>query len=151
MRNQTFASVLFTSSILGLLVWAAVPGSFHAYFVSVDWRRWSPTPETFPLLLQLRPLVALIVFGLLLGFATQAAALVGGALDSQGIALFGPIAAGALVGAFQGYMIGTSFWGFSAEIALRPEATRILVGGLCGFVAAPLIMMASVRIRKRRS
>jgi len=151
MRNQTFASVLLTSSILGMFVWAVALGSFHAYIVSVDWGKSSPPSGTLSVLLQLKPLGALLVFGLLLGFAAQAAALIGAALRSQGIILFGPMLVGALVGATQGYVIGTDFWGLSAAIALRSEITRVLVGGLCGFVAAPLVMMFSVRKRNRWS
>ena len=151
MKEQTFASVLLSTSLVGLIVWALVPGLFHAYVASVDWAEWSPSEETLPQLFQGRAFVALLVFGIVLGFSAQAAALVGGAAGSQGIALFGPMLAGILVGGLQGYLIGTDLWGFTtANIPLRAETTRVLAGGICGFVAVPPVMMISVYFRNRQ-
>src|SRR6266545_323928 len=114
------------SAIIGCMLWTATGGLIHAYIVSPDWDEMGQ--RTFSLLLQWRPVVSLLLTGLLFGLGVEVAKFMGAIFLSQAAVLFLPIVSGVVIGGLQGEIISTDIWGFSREVVFRAESTRIFVG-----------------------
>ena len=152
MLNQRISPVLMTTAGFGMMLWTVPFGSFHAYIVSIDWGALdsSLVKEAIRQIITTRSFVAISVIGLAMGLLAQSTAILGGALRSEGFTLLGPMCVGFFVGLFQGILVGSDLWGYTlAGLPLRSLTTRVIVGGVCGLLASPLVMVASVSTRRR--
>lgn len=133
--------------LVGCVLWVCSGGSVHAYLICPDWTQLGP--DGVEQLAGFRPLVALTSMGLLFGLIVEVAKFSGAVLRSEFATVFGPIAAGAAVGALQGAVVPTAAWGFAASVVYRSEETRILSGALVGLMLAVPAIMIGISIRQR--
>jgi len=146
MNGETYRPFVLTA-IVGCLLWTATGGFIHAYVISPDWE--SMGQSSLQNLAGLRPVLALICTGLVFGLAIQIATFIGGALRSEPLVIFLPIIVGAGVGALQGMVVSSAVWGFDPTTVFRSDVTRLVSGGICGFILTPPSIMIGIRLRQR--
>lgn len=139
-KNQFIVAVL-----VGAVIWAVGPGLIHAYFISVDWKALGE--GNIHKLLHLRPFVALLVASITFGIAVESAYIFGAALRSKTSIVFGPFAAGVLIGILQGFVTHSPVWGYiPLEVPLREP--QLVSGGICGLIASSAMIPISITIRR---
>jgi glucose-6-phosphate-specific signal transduction histidine kinase len=146
MNGETYRPFVVTA-VVGCFLWTVTGGFIHAYVISPDWEIMGQS--TFQNLAGLRPVLVLICTGLVFGLAIQIAAFTGGAVRSEPLVIFLPIVVGAGVGVLQGMVISSGFWGYDPTTVFRSDVTRLVSGGMCGFILTPPSIMIGIRLRQR--
>src|SRR5438105_4772794 len=100
MDSMTFHIIGRTA--VGTVIWFFVAGYVHVYFLCVQ----GPIPGT-----STRPFIALLIAGVAIGLSAEAIFLIAAAVRSGNLLIFGPLIAGILIGAAQGFLVGTNWWG----------------------------------------
>jgi hypothetical protein len=143
-ENQRIIPTLAVSAVIGMLLWGFVPGAVDL-LLSIDFGATAPGVADLPL----RLMAFLWIVGAFIGVACQALAILGGYLRSRALILFAPMLVGIAIGVTQAYLIGTPLLGFEElGFSFRPPPLRMLLGGICGLVAVPPLMVASARVRQ---
>ncbi len=134
-------------AIIGCILWSISGGFIHAYVISPDWEAMGQ--EAFAALIGWRPYTALICTGLAFGLSVEVAKFIGAVFRSEGLVLFLPVVAGALIGALQGEFVVSNLWGFAVDTVFRGHNLRLLTGAVCGFILSYPTVMIGITVRRR--
>jgi len=134
-------------AISGCILWSFSGGFIHAYVISPDWEAMGQSSRAA--IIGWRPLIALIVTGVIFGLSVEVAKFVGAVFRSEGAVLFLPVVAGALIGTLQGEFVVSESWGFASDTVFRGHNLRLLTGAVCGVILSYPTVMIGIAIRRK--
>ena len=146
MHEEKYRPFVVTT-VVGCILWVVSGGFIHAYVICPDWSQLEST--AIENLAGFRPLIALVLTGLLFGLSIELSKFFGAVLRSEIVVMLAPIVAGVAIGVLQGIIVPTSLWGFAETVVYRSENTRILSGAMCGFILTIPSIMIGIAIRRK--